>query len=113
MIKNELFFHEQTPDGRSLGFSVRFLPATGADEVNQFGERMVWMASTKCNRKDGAFNKKIARAVLRDREAVLVRCKDVPAKLRGLLDESKYGKTINEFYIQRAPTYDNVLKKFL
>ncbi len=113
MIKNELFFHEQTPHGRSLGFSIRFVPATGVDEVNQFGERMVWMASTKCNKKDKAFNKKIARSVLREREHKLVRCKDVPRLMRQVLDEAIYGCMLNDYYNKNSSTYNDIMKKFL
>ncbi len=79
MIKKELFFHEQTPAGRSIGFSAIFVPDKVGKDSN--GNSVVWMAITFCNKKDRFFNKKIARKVLRDRPLELVKVKDIPAKL--------------------------------
>ena len=79
MIKKELFFHEQTPTGRSLGFSAIFVPDKVGKDAN--GNSVVWMAITFCNKKDRFFNKKIARQVLRDRPLELVKVKDIPHKL--------------------------------
>lgn len=110
MIKNELFFHQQTPNGRSLGFSARFVPATGTDEVNQFGERMVWMNTTRCNKADKFFNKKIARATLRDRPLELVRCKDVPHLMGQVYWQARFGGVGT---MHAGGQYYSLLKKFL
>lgn len=74
MIKNELFFHYQTPRGRSLGFSVLMKQ----DSVDPL---VAHIAITRCNKHDKAFNKKIAREVLRSRELKEVRVRDIPALL--------------------------------
>ena len=88
MITKELFFHEQTPGGRSLGFSAIFVPCKGPNKDQQ-GNTLVWMAITFCNKKDSFFNKKIARKVLRDRPLELVKAKDIPAKLADASNKSR------------------------
>ena len=89
MLKKELFFHanlcasaKEYPGARSIGFSAIFVPPKEVDTFNSNGDLMVWMAITHCNKKDRFFNKKIARAVLRERALELVRVRDVPSKLR-------------------------------
>jgi len=114
MIKQEFFYHEQLSGfGRSLGWSIRLVPTHGTDETNHLGERMVWLTSTRCNKKDKFFNKKIARQVLRERTPILVRCKDVPAIMRQLNDVCEYGSVGNSKYIEHGMEYNHILKKFL
>jgi len=64
MLKQELCFHQQTPHERSLGFSAIFMPET-RNPIDDSGHTLVWMATTRCNKKDKAFNKKFARNYLR------------------------------------------------
>lgn len=88
MLTKELFFHQQTPNGRSLGFSAIFMPAKQGDMVSERNELQVWAAITFCNKKDKAFSKKIARTVLRERPMELVRVKDIPKLLSNARDKA-------------------------
>lgn len=114
MLQKEFFYHEQTPlSNHSLGFSAVFMPAVnhhnGSQTLNAKGDLMVWMAVTHCNKKDKHFNKKIARAVLRERAMELVRCKDVP-ELLGRAHAKAYHKTYSPL---DARMYYHILRTFL
>jgi len=116
MIKKELFFHEQTPHGRSLGFSAIFVPLSGTGpHLDEKGNSQVGMAITFCNKKDRFFNKKIARATLRDRPLELVRVKDIPWKLaeaRAKCD-SKEMRHDNESISHISRNYNSILRHFV
>lgn len=71
MIKNELFFHKQTPYGRSLGFSM-LMKQDKRDPLT------AWISVTMCRKSDKFFNKKIAREILRARPLEQVRVRDIP-----------------------------------
>lgn len=116
MLQKEVFFHEQTPfSSHSLGFSAVFVPAIyhsdGSPEVNKKGDLMVWMGITHCNKKDKHFNKKIARAVLRQRAMELVRCKDVPGLLAAA--RVKAYKFDSTDCVNIARHYNYILRAFL
>ena len=115
MIKKELFFHQQTPFGRSLGFSAIFVPCKG-EGIDDKGNLVVWMATTFCNKKDRFFNKKIARKTLRDRPLQLVKVKDIPYKL-GEVSWHAYGldtgKNAQEMAHNYHWEYNNVLRHFV
>lgn len=115
MLKKEIFFHENLRflvedhysfKVRSIGFSAIFVPPKEVHTFNQNGDLMVWMAITHCNKKDRFFNKKIARATLRERALELVRVRDVPLKLREAYDACSELKSV---YGQ----FDGVLRHFV
>jgi len=113
MIKKELFFHEQTPYGRSLGFSALFVPLSGTGpHLDEKGNSQVGMAITFCNKKDRFFNKKIARATLRDRPLELVRVKDIPWKLAEAKHRVMHGITGPDFN-GKIGEYATILRHFV
>lgn len=115
MIKKELFFHEQTPEGRSLGFSAIFVPDNKGGQDAQ-GNSIVWLAITFCNRKDKFFNKKIARKTLRDRPLEMVKVKDLPYKLGEASWHAQgydTGKESVGMPAQHAWHYSSILRHFV
>lgn len=98
MIKDELFFHFQTPYGRSLGFSALMMQ----DKVDPF---KAWVGITRCNKHDKAFSKKIARQVLRNRALQEVRVRDIPELFQK--EAAKCGVSMHR------SAFDSLLRKFL
>lgn len=99
MIKNELFFHYQTPKGRSLGFSALMMQ-------DKDDPLVAWIAITRCNKHDKSFNKKIAREVLRNRALQAVRVKDIPK----LFAEEATKCGLSSY---NAKHFNNIMWKFL
>lgn len=110
MLKSPLFFHQQTPRGRSLGFSCLFTPAD--KPTDDQGHLVVNMTFTRCNRNDKAFNKKLARVYLRERTPELVRVKDIPRKL-GELHHIAYFGFDAEPYKGEGIQYQGYMKRFI
>lgn len=104
MLKQPLFFHQQTPNGKSLGFSAMMVQ----DQTNPL---MAKIAITFCNKKDKSFNKKVAREVLRSRALEDVPVKDIPV----CLARAKRHCYRNTQEVSNATTmvYTNILRKFL
>lgn len=98
MLKNELFFHYQTPHGRSLGFSALMKQ----DKADPFS---AYVAITRCNKHDKSFNKKIAREILRNRELQPVRVKDIPTLFQQ--EAARCGESVHR------DMFSNLLRKFL
>lgn len=98
MIKNELFFHYQTPHGRSLGFSALMKQDPNNPLVAQ-------VAITRCNKHDKAFNKKIAREVLRSRVLQQIPLRDLPTLL------AQHAALCGESVDRNS--FGNILRKFL
>lgn len=111
MLNKEMFFHQQTPAGKSLGFSVIFVPHSheGAATIkfNDKGEQITWMAITFCNKSDRFYSKKIAREILRNRALEEVRVKDIPMLLQNAAMKA-YGTKWDHSH-----EYSNLLRHFL
>lgn len=111
MLTKELFFHQQTPFGKSLGFSAIFVPQNqggqAAVKFNDKGDQLTWMAITFCNKNDKAFSKKIARTVLRNRALEEVRVKDIPMLLQNAAMKSMGHKW------PHTHQYSNLLRHFV
>jgi hypothetical protein len=102
----DTFLHVQTPKGRSLGFSA--LMSQISDSTNRYdrqGHLCCWLNTTTCNKKDKHFNKKIARAQLREKAQEKVRVRDLPlifAALevrcsREMVESGKYNFVLRKF----------------
>ena len=109
MIRNELFFHYQTPYGRSLDFSVLMKQ----DANDPMG---VWLSATICNKQDKVFSKKIARQVLRERPLQAFRLRELPSILGELhlrVLNGGFSVPSKEDLKSVAQQYDFILRKFL
>lgn len=110
MLKQDRFFHYQATKGaRSLGFSCYFAKPKVNELVNERGELQVWMNMTRANKADGSFNKKIARAVLRERQMELVRVRDIPAIICNAANKTEG----NNAYSVKAGDFASLLKYFV
>lgn len=84
-LKKEFFFHQNflrfntkhnhLSPHQSLGWSMLVKPV---DDLDESGATQCDVTVTRCNYKDKHFNKKIARALLRERTPDRIKVKDLP-----------------------------------
>lgn len=115
---HKTYVHVQTPGGRSLGFSVMLVQGnTGYVNIEENGRarQKVLFSLTFCNAKDKHFDKKIARAMLHEKEQRLVDVRELP---RLLAEAEADAQGINPDYwlswVSGTTTrYNYILRRFV